>query len=421
MRARGLQHAIAELDLDGLFDHVWLVHPLLGAGAGQPLCGPARTTPVSSRHSVIEAPIGRLRALRRLPVANLLLAQCLLFIRLSWLLRRRRVSAVAVADPFYLGLWGLALVAVHRIPLVVKANSNYDTAYESVGSVAYPRLIRWRWLEVLIARCVLSRANLVTVGSDDNLRYVTRHGAPRDRVAVVPTGDMIASDHMQPPGQRPSVATELDLVDRPFIVFVGRLEPLKDPDAAVLALARLKPALPQTALVVIGDGSMRAQLELQCRELGISEDVRFTGTRDQAWIARTLSSAAVVICPYSGLALVEAALSATPVVGYDIEWHAELIESGETGILVPYRDTDALVRAVEMLLRDPERGRVMGEAARVRALEEMDRDAAVAIKRSIYSALLASNDEARRQRTGRRVPKRARRPLLRFHRGRGSG
>lgn len=423
IRDRGLEHVVTQLDLGGFFDHVWYVQPLLGAGAcaaDEPI-GPARTASLSEHHTVVEAPIARLRLLRRLAALNLVLAQLLLFGRLSRLLRRRDVRAIAVADPFYLGLWGVLLSRVHRLPLIVRINANYDATYAAGGLPAYPRLLRWHRLESAIARLVFARAALVTVGSDDNRQYVIAHGARPERIGVVPTGDMIARVHLQPPDERPSVRAELGVGDRPLVVFVGRLDPSKHPAAALLVLARLKADFPDAALVIVGDGWMRLQLELQARELEVAADVIFVGVRDQSWIARAFSSADVALSPYSGLALVEAALAGSPIVGYDVEWHAEFVASGENGILVRYGDVDALADAAAGLLRDPARARALGRAARGRALREMDPAEAVAIKRSVYAAVCASEGASQPRRPARRTRTRSPRRRLPPRRGPGSG
>jgi len=61
IRARGMEHVVTQLDLDGFFDHVWYVQPLLGVAGGDHGVGPSRTTTITARHTVIEAPICRLR------------------------------------------------------------------------------------------------------------------------------------------------------------------------------------------------------------------------------------------------------------------------------------------------------------------------------------------------------------------------
>ena len=420
---RGLKHTVTQHDLGGFFDHAWYVQPLLGAsaaGRGEPAVGPARTARLSPRHTAVEAPVGLLAVLRRLPAANLALAQCALLVRLSGLLRRRPIRLIVVADPFYLGLLGLGLARLHRVALAVRVNANYETIYTSFGLPIYPRLLRSRRLEERIARFVFARADLVTVGSDDNRRYVLAAGAREDRVALVPTGDMIAPVHLQAPDDRPSVAHELGLADRRLLVFVGRLETLKHPDAALLVLASLKRTHPDAALLFVGDGFMRDELERRARELGVADDVRFAGTRDQAWVARALRSATVALCPYSGLVLVEAALSATAIVGYDVEWHGEFVASGETGILVPYGDVERLADAVRELFDDPQRARALGCAARERALREMDRDEAAAVKRAAYAAVCATTRAWRPRPPLRPSTTRARRRPRRAGRGPGS-
>jgi len=128
---------------------------------------------------------------------------------------RRLGLLIVVSDPFYLGLWGLALARVHRVPLVVRVNANYNTIHASTQVALYPLLLRRVRLERLIARAVFARADLVTVGSDDNLRYVMAAGAVAQRVAVVPTGDMIAAVHLTSPDDRETVGAELGLGDRP--------------------------------------------------------------------------------------------------------------------------------------------------------------------------------------------------------------
>ena len=103
-----------------------------------------------------------------------------------------------------------------------------------------------------------------------------------------------------------------------------------------------------------------------------------------------LAQASVIAAPLAGLALVEGALSGTPIVAYDYEWHSELIRTDETGILVPHRDTDAMAAAICALLDDSERGEDLGERARARVLEIMEPAKLLAQERDQADALLAA-------------------------------
>jgi glycosyltransferase involved in cell wall biosynthesis len=116
--------------------------------------------------------------------------------------------------------------------------------------------------------------------------------------------------------------------------------------------------------------------------------VVFAGNQPQAWIADLLRSATVVLSPLTGRALVEAALSGSVIVAYDVDWHSELVRPDETGILVPYRDTRAMADAVCALIADPARAARLGANARALALKMMDPGALVTRERAEYARLL---------------------------------
>jgi glycogen(starch) synthase len=134
---------------------------------------------------------------------------------------------------------------------------------------------------------------------------------------------------------------------------------------------------------------MQPELEQLARELGVADDLRIVGYRDQPWLADALTSADVVVSPLTGRALVEACLSGTPVVAYDVEWQSELIRPGETGMLAPYLDTKGMADAVCELLADPDTAARLGRQARKFTAESMDRDTLVAREQADYERLLA--------------------------------
>jgi glycosyltransferase involved in cell wall biosynthesis len=146
---------------------------------------------------------------------------------------------------------------------------------------------------------------------------------------------------------------------------------------------------PRIAAVIVGEGALRAELEQLRTALGREEHVAFAGDRDQRWIARMLTQSDVVAVPLAGLALVEAALSGTPIAAYDVEWHAELLRAPGEGLLVPYRDTDALADAICALAGDPDRAARIAAAARERALEIMQPAKLIADERALADQLLA--------------------------------
>ncbi|KQY52665.1 glycosyltransferase [Lysobacter sp. Root494] len=150
---------------------------------------------------------------------------------------------------------------------------------------------------------------------------------------------------------------------------VGRLNVVKDQANLVHALARL-PA--DVALVLVGDGPLRDELERCAREAGVAARVRFLGDRGD--VHRLLPGLDLFALPsrsegYS-IALLEAAASALPIVATDVGGNAEIVRHGAMGELVPADDTEALAGALSRVLADEASAERMRAAARDWALRE---------------------------------------------------
>lgn len=392
VRRRGLEHSITVRDLGGFFEHVWNVHPLVGADPTEGgSVGALRSERFTDRHTFVEAHVGRFRSLRRLRILNLLISQLSLLWYLVRLVRRERISAIRVGDPYYLGIIGWFLARVGRMPLIVRVNGNYDAIYAATGQLAYPRLIRSRRIEKWMDRFVLQRADLVLAPNRDNLGYALANRAREDRSHVVAFGGLVDPCHFTEPAGRGSVRDELQIGSVTFLISLGRLEPVKYPQDVLDAFLLVAAGSPGLHLVMIGDGRLRGSLAARAMNEGKAEFVHLVGNRSQEWIACALVDAAVVVAPMAGRALVEASLSRTPIVAYDVEWHPELIESGRTGMLVPFRDVSALANAIIDLLADPDRAAAIGGSAREVALGTMAPEAITDQERSLYEGLLAGS------------------------------
>lgn len=177
------------------------------------------------------------------------------------------------------------------------------------------------------------------------------------------------------PGRRPGAAErraarrQLGITDSTFVIgTVARLDPAKDLSVVLGAFADVRVALPDTRLVVIGDGPERARLEAQASEGGVRDAVCFTGHRDDA---RSLLPAFDVYVNSSrtegmSLTILEAMAAMLPVVATSVGGTPEIVVEGRTGALVPAGDPGALAGAITRLSDDRARRRRMGEAGRAR-------------------------------------------------------
>jgi glycosyltransferase involved in cell wall biosynthesis len=156
-------------------------------------------------------------------------------------------------------------------------------------------------------------------------------------------------------------------VDGPLVGNVARLAEQKGHADLLEALAEL----PDVRAAIVGDGPLRAGLEAQARELGLAGRVTFTGERDD--VPDLLASMDVFAFPslFEGLclAVIEAQAAGVPVVATPVGGIRETVVEGETGVVVPVNDPQALAAGIRRVLADPPRARAMAEEARRRVFE----------------------------------------------------
>jgi len=378
VRKRQLQQAVISRDLNGYFEHVWSVHlcaTVIPPKDIEETFGEIIITSFAPRHTIIEGKKGRFRALKKMPLTNFILAQWNICLYLFKLIKNQNISVIRAGDPYYQGLIGLCLAKGSGIPCVFRMPINYDLLYHMSGDVAWPGLFRKRWIEKLIEHYTLRKADLVAGGNQDGLNFVLNNGARKEYTTIFRIGNLIHRVHFQPPDRRPMAKyalQELGLSNKIFSITISRLEKLKQIDDVLRVLAEVRKSEMNISALIVGDGRMKNDLVNMAESLGIADNVIFAGNRNQEWIASVLPYASVVISPFMGRALTEAALSGVPVVAYDIEWQSEVIKTGETGELVKYRDWKAMAASVVKLLSDRRYARRMGENARCFTLEMMD-------------------------------------------------
>ena len=378
-------------DLGGFFGHVWTVHPFASLIAGDKTrkFGAPEVHELASAHTFIDGKIGRFAVLDRVPALNFLIGQAGLIAKLISLVRREKISAVR-GEALYSGLFGLLIARLCGIPLVIRVNANYDKIYEATKRAMMPRLFRSYRLEKRIVRFVLSRADLVAAVNQDNLDFAIANGARSEFSTIFRNGNLIGKRHVAPPESRDlsgAVLKEFWGESRRFLLHIGRLQSLKFPEDPIKILAEVRRRGHDVELLMVGDGAERGALGALSHELGIEDHVVFSGNRDQDWLACVIPLATVVLSPLTGRALSEAAFGAAPIVAYDLDWQGELIRTGETGELVPFRSIEKMANAVERFLVDVTYARKMGAAARKRAFEILDPDTLDRHERERYMEL----------------------------------
>src|SRR5437660_9193864 len=218
--------------------------------------------------------------------------------------------------------------------------------------------------------------------ADDLVRL---YSASRQRVSVVAPGVDL---RLFAPRPTEALRMQLGLGDAPVVVFAGRLERLKGAEIVIRAIALLTGAgesSERPVLIVIGadshngasesraSGGERPRLEALARELGVSRQVRFVGSVDQAALASYLSLAAVCVVPsYSesfGLVALEASACGTPVVAARVGGVPTIVKDGLTGFTLCSHDPTTYARRIGRLLYDEELRRCFSRRSRLVATQ----------------------------------------------------
>lgn len=233
----------------------------------------------------------------------------------------------------------------------------------------YPRAILrndvYRWLDLWALRL----CRHVVCVSAGLRRELAAAGLDERRMTVVYNGVDVAGVEQAAASVQPTLRHDLGLpAGAPIIMAVGRLSREKGHAYLLRAARRVLEQAPDARVVIAGDGPLRDALQSEARRLGLGDRVFFLGF--QAGAQALMAQCDILVNPSLGEALGNAVLEAMalgkPVIGAAAGGMPEVIADGETGLIVPPADVDALAAAILRLLANPATAHVMGQRARAR-------------------------------------------------------
>ena len=220
--------------------------------------------------------------------------------------------------------------------------------------------------------------------------------AARSAVSEIGPRSSVILNGLPAPGQTPADLS----FEPPELLCLGRLVYEKGFHVAVEAFSLIRNAFPAARLTIAGDGPARQDLEAQVRRLGIQQAVLFTGWVSPDDVPDTINRASMVFMPSReesfGLVALESGLMGRPVIASRVGGLPEVVQHGETGLTVPRDDPEAMAAAAVRLLREPDRARRFGEAARERGLSTFSLDRYVDQYEALYRRLAGRDVEHRK-------------------------
>lgn len=225
---------------------------------------------------------------------------------------------------------------------------------------------------------VLKNADKIVAVSNALKDTVTGFGILSDKVKVIPNAVEL-SDF--PPGLKERMGFK--------ILFVGRLVPEKGLEYLIKSMEFIVKEIPQATLTVVGGGPMREELEGLVEGYSMGDKIRFEGMKPHSEILRYLQDTDLFVLSSLSeglpLTVLEAMAAGKPVVATNVGGIPDAVIDGESGILVPPKDIDALSKAIISLLGDRVKQIRMGEKARKRSEEKFSWEKIVESVVKIYN------------------------------------
>ncbi|AIR96319.1 GT4 family glycosyltransferase PelF [Streptomyces glaucescens] len=281
---------------------------------------------------------------------------------------------------------GLTALERHGVPLLLTEHGVYlRERYLGYRTAPY----RWPVKAVvlgffrLLAEESYRRAALITPGNRYNRLWEEQGGADPASIRTVYNGVDPAA--FPPAGPEPA---------EPTLSWAGRVDPIKDLETLIRAFALVRDSRPGVRLRLFGGTprggeGYRERCEALAAELGQAGAVTFEGRVEDIRDAYAAGNVVMLSSISEGFpfTLIEAMSCGRATVSTDVGGVREAV--GDTGLVVPPRDPAAMAAAALELLDDPARRRAMGEAARLRVIEQFTLRQTIDTFRSIYRELSA--------------------------------
>lgn len=227
------------------------------------------------------------------------------------------------------------------------------------------------WHLHVYGRVAAARTDHIVAVSEPLAHHVIRAlKVPPERVAVVPNG--VATDTFRPGPPPADLRASLGIPEGAVVIGnVARFDPVKNHTLLIDAFARLREYRDDVFLLLVGDGTCRAEIEAQVAALGLGPHVRMTGVvRGTAPLYRVMDVFALSShTEGTSISLLEAMASGVPVVATSVGGNPALLERGRRGLLTPPGDAAALADALHRVLSDPELRTDLVDTA-IRAVED---------------------------------------------------
>jgi glycosyltransferase involved in cell wall biosynthesis len=237
-------------------------------------------------------------------------------------------------------------------------------------------------------RFILRRYDAVIAVSEAVKQRLLKAGVREDRIYIIKNGIDLRPFKDAAPSLRG------DGEDIPMVGFVGRLSKEKGADVFLRVASRVVAEIPHAKFVIVGDGPEREELKALINQLGIRRSVSLVGRRNDMPSVYASFDLMILSSHDEGLpmAILEGMASRLPWIATAVGDVPQVIQHGNSGVLVPPGDVDALAANVIALLGDSPERRRLGDAARRRVEEVFSAERMTATYLDVYRRVLTDTN-----------------------------
>lgn len=272
------------------------------------------------------------------------------------------MDVVHVHHPFLSGRLALRYCRPYQIPIVFTNHTRYDL-YAQAYLPMLPDQVSIALLQAYLPT-FCQEVDLVIAPSAGVKRVLDELGV-RGEIQIIPNGvDLAPFRDRVVPVPREELGVR---ADDTLLVYSGRLGPEKNLTVLLRAFAAAQAAYPKTALLLVGDGQERDNLEHIARQSGLGDRVIFAGMVEYAELPRWLATAdafvTASVTEVHPLSVIEALAAGLPVVGVDSPGVGDIVVEGKNGLLSRNDLAAFTAKLTKFLFEGDTRKRMAAEAA----------------------------------------------------------
>lgn len=295
-------------------------------------------------------------------------------------LREHKIDVVHTHD-FYTNIFGMTAARLARLPARIASKRETEGFLSSMQKRA--------------ERYAFRLANSVIANADAVRMQLTKEGVRAEKLVTIHNGLDMKRVAPQLDLGREAMLTMLNLPHEPerrFVTIVANVQhSVKDHPTFLRAAARVHQAVPDAAFIIAGEGKLTDELRDVAARFGIESDTFFIGRCQRVAELLSISEVCVLSSKAEGFSnsILEYMAGARPVVVTDVGGAREAVIEGETGFLVAAGDDENMAARIITLLREPERGRAMGQRGRLIVEEKFSCENQLERTAALYDWLLA--------------------------------